>query len=46
VLYFLAMGLTAGIVWRVHMWLGASFLSGVAGLGLSFLLAPPAVPAE
>ena len=45
-LYFLTLGLTGGVVWRVHMWLGASFLAGVVGLGLSVLLAPPAVPAQ
>ena len=45
-LYFLALGLTGGVVWRIHMWLGASFLAGVVGLGLSVLVAPPVVPAQ
>lgn len=35
---------TAGLWWTVHMWLGAAFMGGVIGLGLSYLLAPPAVP--
>jgi hypothetical protein len=45
-LYFLALSLTGGVVWRIHMWLGVSFLAGVVGLGLSVLLAPPAVPEQ
>ena len=43
-LYFLALNLTGGVVWRIHMWLGAAFLAGVVGLGLSMLVAAPAVP--
>jgi hypothetical protein len=34
------------IDWRIHMWLGVSITTGVIGLGLSFLLAPPAIPAD
>ena len=30
-----------GIWWSIHMWLGASFLAGLVGLGLSLLLLPP-----
>jgi hypothetical protein len=32
--------------WEVHMWLGVPFVAGVIGVGLSFLVAPPPVPAE
>jgi hypothetical protein len=42
-LYFLALVLTAGVWWRIHLWLGASFLAGIVGLGLSLLLAPPSL---
>ncbi len=45
-LYFSALLATAGTGWRVHMWLGATLLAGVVGLGLSYLLAPPPVPGE
>ena len=45
-LFFGALLLTGGIWWRIHMWLGASFMAGVLGIGYSFLLAPPAIPAE
>lgn len=45
-LYFGTLILTAGIWWRIHMWLGAPFLAGVVGLGLSFLVRPPAYPGE
>src|SRR5262249_21362282 len=46
VIYFAALLLTGGIWWRIHMWLGAPFLAGVVGLGLSYLLVPPPIPAE
>jgi hypothetical protein len=45
-IYFTALLLTGGIWWRIHMWLGAPFLAGIVGLGLSFLLVPPPMPAE
>lgn len=45
-LYFLALNLAGGVVWRIHMWLGVAFLAGVVGLGLSVLLAPPAIPEQ
>lgn len=34
----------SGLWWQIHMWLGAPFLAGIAGLFLSFLAAPPAIP--
>jgi hypothetical protein len=40
-LYFLAIHLTWGIAWTIHLWTGAIFLAGVAGALLSFLIAPP-----
>jgi hypothetical protein len=43
-LFFLVLLLTGGIWWKIHMWLGAPVLAGAIGLGLSFLLAPPALP--
>jgi hypothetical protein len=35
-----------GIPWTIHLWLGVSCMSGVAGLLLSYLLAPPRIPVE
>jgi hypothetical protein len=40
-LYFLALALTGGIAWTVHLWAGAIALAGVVGLLLSYLVAPP-----
>lgn len=40
---------SGGISWTIHLWLGSTFMSGVIGLVLSYLLiAPtaPAIPAE
>ena len=36
---------TYGIWWSIHMWLGVSFLAGIVGLGLSFLILAPAYTA-
>jgi hypothetical protein len=35
-----------GLTWRIHMWLGAPFVTGIGGvlLSLSLLAAPPALP--
>lgn len=44
--YFAILMLTGGIWWRIHMWLGVTFMGGITGLGLSYLIAPPAVPGE
>lgn len=30
--------------WVIHLWAGVTFLAGAAGVLLSFLLAPPALP--
>src|SRR5262249_59226394 len=44
-LYFIAVELGGGIMWSIHLWLGAIVLAGVVGLLLSYVVAPPAVPA-
>ena len=40
-LYFLALQLTQGIGWTIHLWLGAIFMAGLMGLFVSFLTLPP-----
>lgn len=40
-LYFMSLLLTHGIWWNSNMWLGMIFFSGMVGLGLSWLAAPP-----
>ena len=35
-----------GLWWEIHTWLGLPFVAGAIGIGLSFLLVPPPVPAE
>jgi len=42
--YFVTLMLTGGSNWSIHLWLGASIMTGVIGLGLSYLLVPPASP--
>jgi len=42
--YFVALSATEGTWWSIHLWGGAVFLTGIAGLLLSYLLAPPAIP--
>jgi Tol biopolymer transport system component len=39
--FYVALMPTEGIGWSIHLWLGTVFMSGVAGLFLSFLVAPP-----
>ncbi len=41
-LYFVAIMVTQGLDWSVHLWTGAIVLAGVVGLLLSYLLIPPA----
>jgi hypothetical protein len=36
-LYFLALQLTIGIEWTIHLWLGSIFMAGLIGLFMSFL---------
>ena len=44
--FFVMLQLIGGIWWTIHLWLGACFMAGIVGLGLSYLLAPPAIPAK
>ena len=44
--YFAALMATEGTLWSIHLWSGSIFLTGIAGLLLSFLIAPPALPEE
>jgi len=43
-LYIASLLLTHGLWWQIHMWGGVPFVCGVAGLFLSFLSHPPALP--
>jgi hypothetical protein len=43
-LYFLVLKLTTGVNWTIHLWLGTTFVAGIAGFLLSFLLVPPEMP--
>ena len=45
-LYFLTLISTTGITWTVHLWLCSTVVAGIAGWLLSYLLVPPALPAE
>lgn len=44
--YFATLGLTDGITWSIHLWLGAIVMSGVVGLLLSYVLVAPQIPVE
>lgn len=44
--YFATLGLTAGITWSIHLWLGSIVMSGVVGLLLSYVLVAPQIPVE
>jgi hypothetical protein len=43
-LYYVALIVTQGLGWSVHVWTGSIVLSGVVGLLLSFVLIPPFIP--
>ena len=45
-LYFLVLKLTYGVNWTIHLWLGTTFVAGIVGFLLSFLLVPPRVPED
>jgi hypothetical protein len=45
-LYFVAVQLTVGIWWSIHFWAGVIVLTGVVGVLLSYLLAPPPIPSR
>lgn len=38
--FFAILILTEGLWWTIHMWLGVSFLAGIIGLSLSYLIRP------
>lgn len=44
--YFAALMATEGTRWSIHLWAGSIFITGIVGLLLSYLLAPPPLPAE
>ncbi len=41
-IYFLDLAFTSGILWSIHSWLGSAVEAGFVGLGLSYLVIPPA----
>ena len=41
--YFLALGVTKGLSWSIHLWTGAILQAGLAGLLLSCVFIPPPV---
>lgn len=42
--FFVLLMLNGTLWWTIHMWLGVSFMGGITGLGLSYLVAPPTIP--
>jgi hypothetical protein len=44
-LYFYGLIRVDGVWWPVHLWAGAPFVAGLAGLLVSLLVVPPATPA-
>lgn len=44
--YFLALALTDGVWWTIHVWAGAILLSGIAGWLLSYAFVPPQITDE
>ncbi len=45
-LYFVALQMTAGIWWTIHLWAGIVVLTGAVGVLCSYLLLPPALPTQ
>jgi hypothetical protein len=43
-MYFVLVSSMGRLVWNVHMWLGTTFMAGIVGLGLSYLVLPPSTP--
>jgi len=43
-LYFLTLLFLGGVWWPIPLWTGAIALSGIAGLLVSYLIVPPALP--
>lgn len=44
--YLGGLALSGGLAWSMAMWSGATFLAAIVGLLISFLVFPPALPAE
>ncbi len=44
--YFTALLATRGVWWSIHLWTGSIVLAGIVGWLLSYLLAPPPIPAS
>jgi WD40 repeat protein len=44
VLYFIALAVTGGIAWVIHLWFGAPVMAGIVGLFLSYIMASIAQP--
>ncbi len=44
--YFAGLMATEGTQWSIHLWSGSIVLTGIAGLLLSYLLLPPAIPVD
>ncbi len=44
--YFLALLLTTGVNWSIHLWLGSAVVAGIAGCLVSYLVVPPVIPEE
>jgi hypothetical protein len=42
-LYYVALIVTSGLEWSVHIWTGSIVLSGIVGLLLSYVLIPPLI---
>src|SRR5262249_20459202 len=42
-LYFVALALTSGVAWVIHLWLSAPVMAGILGLFLSYLAVAPSV---
>ena len=42
--YFASLLATEGTRWSIHLWSGSIILTGLMGLLLSYLIAPPAFP--
>ena len=40
-LYFVALALTGGVAWVIHLWFGAPIMAGIVGLLLSYVAVPP-----
>jgi len=44
--FFIALIVTDGVWWKIHMWMGVPVVAGAASLGLSYLLLAPDMPGD